>query len=96
MKKISIIYSVLFTGIVFAACSGSSTNEQRKDAASLAMPATDSSGKMMSSVKYTCKMHPQVISDTPGHCPKCGMEMVPMKAGMMHDSTHMHGDSMMK
>jgi hypothetical protein len=26
--------------------------------------------------KYTCPMHPKVISDTPGKCPKCGMSLV--------------------
>jgi len=28
-------------------------------------------------VQYTCVMHPGVISDHPGNCPKCGMELVP-------------------
>jgi hypothetical protein len=28
-------------------------------------------------VIYTCPMHPEVRSDTPGHCPKCGMNLVP-------------------
>ncbi len=27
--------------------------------------------------KYTCPMHPEVISDKPGSCPKCGMDLVP-------------------
>ena len=27
---------------------------------------------------YTCGMHPEVISDKPGNCPKCGMKLVPM------------------
>ena len=26
--------------------------------------------------KYTCPMHPEVISDQPGKCPKCGMNLV--------------------
>ena len=30
----------------------------------------------MSSGTYTCMMHPEVKSDTPGKCPKCGMELV--------------------
>src|SRR5438477_10773998 len=29
--------------------------------------------------KYTCVMHPEVISDKPGKCPKCGMELVPKR-----------------
>ncbi|MEX1052152.1 MAG: heavy metal-binding domain-containing protein [Patescibacteria group bacterium] len=26
--------------------------------------------------KYTCPMHPEVVSDQPGRCPKCGMKLV--------------------
>ena len=27
-------------------------------------------------VKYTCPMHPEVMKDAPGNCPKCGMKLV--------------------
>ncbi|HEX2674578.1 MAG TPA: efflux RND transporter periplasmic adaptor subunit, partial [Polyangiaceae bacterium] len=30
---------------------------------------------------YTCVMHPEVRSDVPGQCPKCGMTLVPMHDG---------------
>ncbi len=30
---------------------------------------------------YTCPMDPDVISDEPGECPKCGMDLVPMNSG---------------
>jgi len=26
---------------------------------------------------YTCPMHPQIVSDKPGSCPICGMDLVP-------------------
>ena len=27
-------------------------------------------------VKYTCGMHPEVVQDKPGKCPKCGMALI--------------------
>jgi Cu+-exporting ATPase len=27
--------------------------------------------------QYTCPMHPEVVSDAPGKCSKCGMALVP-------------------
>lgn len=42
-----------------------------------------------SNVVYTCPMHPEVISDKPGKCPKCGgMDLVPLKKGEMEMSGH--------
>lgn len=35
--------------------------------------------KMTNSKKYTCTMHPEVVMDKPGKCPKCGMKLVAMK-----------------
>ncbi|MDQ1856321.1 multicopper oxidase domain-containing protein [Chryseobacterium sp. WLY505] len=29
---------------------------------------------------YTCTMHPEIVSDKPGKCPKCGMELVEKEA----------------
>ena len=34
---------------------------------------------MSSPIVYTCPMHPEVRSDAPGICPKCGMKLVPVK-----------------
>jgi histidinol phosphatase-like enzyme len=28
---------------------------------------------------YTCPMHPEVKSDKPGKCPKCGMNLIEKK-----------------
>lgn len=33
----------------------------------------------ISKVTYTCPMHPEVTSDKPGTCPKCGMDLVLQK-----------------
>jgi hypothetical protein len=29
--------------------------------------------------QYTCPMHPEVVKDAPGNCPKCGMKLVEKK-----------------
>ena len=26
---------------------------------------------------YTCPMHPEIVYNTPGKCPKCGMDLTP-------------------
>src|SRR6266540_729846 len=38
--------------------------------------------------KYTCPMHPEVMRDGPGACPKCGMALEPMtpQAGTEDDT----------
>jgi hypothetical protein len=52
--------------------------------------------------KYTCPMHPEVVTDKPAKCPKCGMALVEKKGtkkdGMhdMHDNSKMHDSTMMK
>lgn len=38
------------------------------------------------SMKYTCPMHSQIISDTPGKCPICGMDLVPISGLHSHAS----------
>src|SRR3989304_6554550 len=30
-------------------------------------------------MKYLCSMHPDVVSDKPGQCPKCGMDLIEVK-----------------
>ncbi|MDZ4368912.1 MAG: heavy metal-binding domain-containing protein, partial [Afipia sp.] len=32
----------------------------------------------MAGVQWTCPMHPEIIRDTPGSCPICGMALEPM------------------
>ncbi|WP_298298541.1 heavy metal-binding domain-containing protein [Hydrotalea sp.] len=64
MKKIiaTFLYVVLFT------IAGNAQETPKKDTLQ----------KKQAIVQYTCTMHPDVISDKPGNCPKCGMTLVPI------------------
>jgi hypothetical protein len=52
----------------------------------------------METVKYTCSMHPEITSDNPGQCSKCGMNLSlskkeQMKSEVMNGYTcPMHAD----
>ena len=65
MKKL-IILLIMVTSTTVASFAQSTKSK---------MPKTDTVVKKV----YTCTMHPEVISDKPGKCPKCGMELVEKK-----------------
>jgi len=41
-------------------------------------------------MKYTCPMHPEVLSDAPGDCPLCGMALTAVAATTSHWTCPMH------
>src|SRR5947209_6119504 len=43
--------------------------------------------------KYTCPMHPEVVMDHPGNCPKCGMKLAPVKQEKRRTSNVQHPTS---
>jgi RND family efflux transporter MFP subunit len=55
---------------------GANTNSAAANASSVSnfVPAVKPAAKQ----KYVCPMHPDVVSDEPGKCPKCEMDLVPM------------------
>jgi hypothetical protein len=67
MNKLILIICVAIFGIANAAIAQSSP------AASPTVSATPAGQK------YTCPMHPEVVQDKPGKCPKCGMNLAPEK-----------------
>jgi hypothetical protein len=52
--------------VIVTGCAKSSQSEQ---------PAQ----KSEKAVQYTCPMHPEVVQDKPGKCPKCSMDLVEKK-----------------
>lgn len=68
---------VTVTGHVFDQEGMSMVEIESVKKAAVSSTATDS--KKSAAVMYTCSMHPEVISDKPGQCPKCGMDLVVKK-----------------
>jgi hypothetical protein len=53
-------------------------------------PNTDTT-QVTQTVQYTCSMHPEILFELPGKCPKCGMQLIEKSKvseaknmGMMH------------
>jgi FtsP/CotA-like multicopper oxidase with cupredoxin domain len=42
------------------------------------------------STTYVCPMHPEVVRDEPGHCPKCGMKLLPAELVAAGAAGHEH------
>ena len=64
MKTIIMAFAILLTSTAtFAQVKKTATHKHHTTAAT----------------KYTCTMHPEIVRNKPGKCPKCGMALVPMK-----------------
>lgn len=46
--------------------------------------------------QYTCPMHPEIIQDAPGSCPKCGMALEPRILNLDEEETNPEYDFMRK
>jgi hypothetical protein len=75
MTKNSFLAVVFILGIAMISCKN---NQNKPDAANAdtlktaaAAPKYTTSHKQV----YTCPMHPEEVSDKPGKCPKCGMDL---------------------
>ncbi len=63
------------TTLLLSSCGSKATTE----AAAAPAAAADTSATAPASATasyYTCEMHPEIHSDKPGKCPKCGMNLV--------------------
>ena len=93
MKRILLIAVIaIASSLLFSACSGSSAKQNEASSADInnTLKSADTSQK------YTCLMHPEVISDKPGSCPKCGMTLVIKEKNNMADMQNMQMDSAKK
>ena len=75
-----IISAIIVAGIGIISCNGSSDSNTSKTTNTPPAKSTTVGQKEF----YTCAMDTDVISDKPGKCPKCGMDLTKK---MMPDTT---------
>ena len=79
MKK-TIIVSVAALALVLGACNNSSNmSEQSNKTDTTETFYIDTTKLKSGETFYQCEMNPEVILDSPGNCPKCGMKLSKMK-----------------
>jgi len=65
----------------------------RADHAQYTQPATDpakyATRPAPTAGKYACPMHPEIVQDGPGSCPKCGMALVPVAGSGEEDNSEL-------
>ncbi len=66
--KLKLVFVILTVSgmLAFAACNNAPKTEQKQ---------TEQTKK----AEYTCPMHPEIVQDKPGKCPKCGMDLIEKK-----------------
>lgn len=78
MKKRILISVLAILAIFTMTSSGSALNQDPTDKTETVK------------VEYTCPMHPEVISDKPGQCPKCGMDLEKKEVAKVEYTCPMH------
>jgi len=78
-KQIFILVSAMALAISTAAQAGAIDPFGSRSGQALNRPARerDSAPEHKKKQEYTCRMHPEVVTEHPGNCPKCGMKLVP-------------------
>lgn len=79
---------VLFIGVFMSGMSVMSGSDiPSHEHANNTVYAAEDAGDSGDRVLYTCPMHPQIVQDSPGQCPICGMDLVPQKGSVESKGT---------
>ena len=90
MKNTVFIVLIFCFGLLFI----SSCNKDHCDPVPQSITGTEASNiNGEQSVLYTCPMHPEIQSNNPGKCPKCGMDLIVAEMNhfqMSHNNCYCH------
>ena len=70
----------IFNGVTYFFCSDGCLGKFSADPRKYLEPAQtpEAAAPAGGKATYTCPMHPEIVRDGPGSCPKCGMALVPI------------------
>ena len=72
--KNCLVMALFAIAISFASCNNQTQSPVNQNTA-------DTASNIHAATLYTCEMHPEVISEKPGKCPKCGMTLIKKEPG---------------
>ncbi len=79
LTKWAFVTLLIITALIAVSCSSSEDK-------------TEKTSKTEKTQLWTCGMHPEVILDEPGQCPKCGMNLVPLKQSIQGEADQAEKD----
>jgi hypothetical protein len=92
MKSFIAIMTALFILSFSAAGQEMISNQHQMDSTKVEKHMMHKQHKDAAKVdKYTCPMHPEVIANQPGKCPKCGMTLVKREDKKVNDDVKKTG-----
>lgn len=81
MKRIVLSLAVIAATLTIVSCANGADAETTQS-------------QSLEKEQYTCPMHPEVLSDKPGACPKCGMNLEKVEKHENHSEHHANDSTM--
>ena len=80
MKKLAgvavLLAVVICIAMVTTGCTSSQPAPKQEPTGGAGSTGAAQPGASVQGVQYTCSMHPEIVTNKPGKCPKCSMDLV--------------------
>lgn len=87
-KEIVSLFAILILSFIAINAFSPTTSYESTDTGKIASVSDTTDEKI-----YTCPMHPEIVSEKPGKCPKCGMDLELKEYGNKKDEKKDEGNN---